>query len=552
MAEPLAHENFDPYHKWLGISPKDQPPHYYRLLAIDLFESDPDVISAAADKQMAFIRSFQTGKNATLSQKILNEIATARVCLLNVAKKAEYDHALRARMAVAASRLKKAEAIPVVAGAPADEETGVVAELADSETPVSFPMEPGASKRSPFHKKKSNKATLMPLVALGAMLVVCVVAIAVVMSRTPESDVSQVAEDRVGNPPRNAESAHAKQAAQVNKPLVPANTTKPAPSTSSLQPSRSGDGSDTASPAKPPDAGKVHGTSENEANHKSSDKIRPEIKPGIGDDPSASKSAPAPEPETSAKPAEVEKGKTLAELDKQLSDAKTAEDYQAVAGEAFRAAGKAIDDHQQDAAKQLILKALIAARKSGDSKLIVKATRALTKPELVKEILAEKDKQDQDSAAPSRPLRDTSSARQASGGGPLGETPATPGRRGPTVPVTKRVGLFGTQKLGALIGPVTQGTLITLQYDEGAWENPVTHESINPDDASQNVYRVAIATRQAPLHVFVLPPGTAARAFQWRADRDYDAMVLRCHIFGANNPLDGKVYYRMTVTPPGQ
>lgn len=23
---------FDPYHKWLGIPPKDQPPNHYRLL----------------------------------------------------------------------------------------------------------------------------------------------------------------------------------------------------------------------------------------------------------------------------------------------------------------------------------------------------------------------------------------------------------------------------------------------------------------------------------------------------------------------------------------
>jgi len=33
-------ESFDPYHKWLGIAPKDQPPHYYRLLGIDPFEGD--------------------------------------------------------------------------------------------------------------------------------------------------------------------------------------------------------------------------------------------------------------------------------------------------------------------------------------------------------------------------------------------------------------------------------------------------------------------------------------------------------------------------------
>jgi len=33
-------EDFDPYYKWLGILPKDQPPHNYRLLGIELFEED--------------------------------------------------------------------------------------------------------------------------------------------------------------------------------------------------------------------------------------------------------------------------------------------------------------------------------------------------------------------------------------------------------------------------------------------------------------------------------------------------------------------------------
>jgi len=92
--------SFDPYHKWLGISPKDQPPNHYRLLAIDLFESDPDVISSAADQRMAHVRAFQTGKHSSLSQEILNEIAAARVCLLSPEKRADYDRQLRARLAV--------------------------------------------------------------------------------------------------------------------------------------------------------------------------------------------------------------------------------------------------------------------------------------------------------------------------------------------------------------------------------------------------------------------------------------------------------------------
>ncbi len=92
--------SFDPYHKWLGISPRDQPPHHYRLLAIDLFESDPDVISSAADQRMGHVRAFQTGKHSALSQQILNEIAAARVCLLNPEKKAEYDRRLREQLGI--------------------------------------------------------------------------------------------------------------------------------------------------------------------------------------------------------------------------------------------------------------------------------------------------------------------------------------------------------------------------------------------------------------------------------------------------------------------
>lgn len=57
---------FDPYHKWLAILPKDQPPNHYRLLGLELYESDLDVIEGAADRAMGFIRQYQF-KNATLS-----------------------------------------------------------------------------------------------------------------------------------------------------------------------------------------------------------------------------------------------------------------------------------------------------------------------------------------------------------------------------------------------------------------------------------------------------------------------------------------------------
>lgn len=88
-------EVFDPYRKWLGIPPQHQPPHHYRLLGIEAFEPDADVIANAADGRMAQVKTFQTGKNSEASQRILNELAAAKVCLLNPEKKAAYDLRLR-------------------------------------------------------------------------------------------------------------------------------------------------------------------------------------------------------------------------------------------------------------------------------------------------------------------------------------------------------------------------------------------------------------------------------------------------------------------------
>jgi len=82
---------FDPYHQWLGIPSSDQPPHHYRLLGLQLFESDPDVISAAADRQMAFIKECATGPHAAASQKLLNELSAARVCLSDGVGRVTFD-----------------------------------------------------------------------------------------------------------------------------------------------------------------------------------------------------------------------------------------------------------------------------------------------------------------------------------------------------------------------------------------------------------------------------------------------------------------------------
>lgn len=86
---------FDPYHKWLGIPPDEQPPHHYRLLGVNVFENDADVIDSAAERQMSYLHQINGGPHLAESQRLLNELAAARICLLNPQKKKAYDVQLR-------------------------------------------------------------------------------------------------------------------------------------------------------------------------------------------------------------------------------------------------------------------------------------------------------------------------------------------------------------------------------------------------------------------------------------------------------------------------
>ncbi len=89
-------EDFDPYYKWLGIPPHEQPPNHYRLLGIELFETNLDVITSASDRQIAYLRSFQTGPQMYVCQRLLNEVIAAQLILLDSSHKAAYDETLHA------------------------------------------------------------------------------------------------------------------------------------------------------------------------------------------------------------------------------------------------------------------------------------------------------------------------------------------------------------------------------------------------------------------------------------------------------------------------
>ena len=102
--------SFDPYLNWLGIPAHEQPPNFYRLLGVVLFESNPEVIEQAADRQSLRVGAYQAGPQGEMCQQLLSEIAMARFCLLDPQQKAAYDGQLHESLSQRGERCRLAAA----------------------------------------------------------------------------------------------------------------------------------------------------------------------------------------------------------------------------------------------------------------------------------------------------------------------------------------------------------------------------------------------------------------------------------------------------------
>jgi hypothetical protein len=179
-------EQFDPYRKWLGIPDQPQHPHHYQLLGLALFEDDPDVIENGANRQMTHVRSFQTGQYASHSQDLLNEIAQAKICLLQPESKASYDLQLQTKIKATAPHPGMGPmtpvatiAIPVAAAANTEVATPVRAAATEQATPVrpdnslkelASHTRIGPSAVSHRARTRKSNAGLAWLMALGALI----------------------------------------------------------------------------------------------------------------------------------------------------------------------------------------------------------------------------------------------------------------------------------------------------------------------------------------------------------------------------------------------
>jgi hypothetical protein len=104
-------DRFNAHYEWLGIPLSEQPAHHYRLLGIELFEQNRDVIQKAADRQSLHLKTFQSGPRSAFSQKLLNEVSVAAGCLLVPKSKAAYDAQLA--VTLQANEPSKPDAAPI-------------------------------------------------------------------------------------------------------------------------------------------------------------------------------------------------------------------------------------------------------------------------------------------------------------------------------------------------------------------------------------------------------------------------------------------------------
>ncbi|MCH8922291.1 MAG: hypothetical protein IIA67_03960, partial [Planctomycetes bacterium] len=190
-------DEFDPYHSWLGIPPRHQPPNHYRLLGVQAFESDIDVIENAAGRQMGHVRTYQTGQHSALSQRILNEIAKAKVCLLNPQKKAGYDQQLRvqqqSRLAPKKPHIAQAKPLPVASSPSVEAAPSIITDAASAPAARTSGLR---STGSPARGRPAKPAWKSPLLIAGAcgavtVLLIAVVAVSVQMAPKEKQEVAK-------------------------------------------------------------------------------------------------------------------------------------------------------------------------------------------------------------------------------------------------------------------------------------------------------------------------------------------------------------------------
>jgi hypothetical protein len=339
---------FDPYYTWLGIRPEEQPPNHYRLLALQAFEDNLDTIEHAADQRMAHLRTLQSGKQSVFCQKLLNEVATAKICLLNAEKKAAYDEMLRVWLA---SRTHGQVETPVAVGSAEAVSSGQFAAVGSG---VAVPRpRPSATQR---HKTMGPAAAV---IAVGLVVIVGLIVWGVSQNNPPGGRAGVTAQTpsdraRTASEPPEREKSPEKPSQKTAPPTRPTPNPDPAAAKKTAV---------AVDPRVPPDAP-----------GKEDNPVEPKI-PGPGD--AGVGKEPAETLKKTPVPSAAEQDAIVQKLEKLygLSQLKTATEKLKVAGQLFELAKKST----QNPAEQftLLRKATELAVEGNDALGVAQAIDAL-------------------------------------------------------------------------------------------------------------------------------------------------------------------------------
>jgi hypothetical protein len=110
-------EAFNAYHHWLGLPADATSPTYYQILGLAEFELDAAKIAQAGDRALTRVRGFRPGSHAKEWSRLLDEITSAKKCLLDDGVKKEYDRCLRSGRSTRAESTNE-QKVSVVAAKP--------------------------------------------------------------------------------------------------------------------------------------------------------------------------------------------------------------------------------------------------------------------------------------------------------------------------------------------------------------------------------------------------------------------------------------------------
>ena len=194
---------FDPYHKWLGIPPDEQPAGPRRLLGISEDENDPQVVRDAALRQTAFVRKLSMGEHGGHAERILGELADARDSILS----GKVESPTKPAVKPTPSPVESIAASLVNVAAAADRETPQAEtppredplRIKTNERPADSPQ-PSARSRSRSGKPIWKEPWAISAVAVGIVMILLLVIVffdsgdtyTKTLSRANEGTISQV------------------------------------------------------------------------------------------------------------------------------------------------------------------------------------------------------------------------------------------------------------------------------------------------------------------------------------------------------------------------